>query len=86
MIDSDEGDIKYLQLGIRMCYVCYTTDKVLINVTLDMEDTKALRREVRICHRCGVMAIGEHLPRSLNLFFDLNGEEGDTPNEERISV
>lgn len=77
-------DLRYMQVGGRICIWCYNNRGVIESVYLRMEDTKALRREVRGCDLCGLLAIGEKIPPSLEIFFNNNMEEGDTPLEEQI--
>jgi len=86
MIEGPNGDLRYLQLGARICMWCYDKDKVFESVYLHMESTKALRREVRVCDRCGLIGIGERIPLKLEQFFRDNPEDDDLPKEERVGV
>lgn len=62
--------ITYMQIGMRHCIPCYEKTGHLIGISLDAEDTRALRREVRACPSCGLMSVGEKIPPQLNFFFD----------------
>jgi len=86
MIEGSDEQLRYMQLGIRLCVWCHNNNGVYQSIYLNMEDTKAIRREVRTCDGCGVMSIGEPVPPVLEAFFNQNPEEGDTPNEERIAA
>lgn len=76
MIDS----IKFKQLGVRVCIWCLNNYGVETQVFLDLEDTRALGREVRVCYHCGLMSIGEKVPPSLKKFFD------DLPPEVQLAA
>lgn len=74
--------VLYFQLGARICVGCYNTRGVLVNITMDMGDSKALGREVRTCSQCGVISIGEPNPPKLQRFF--NDHPEDPPEHERV--
>ena len=76
--------IKYSQFGARICIPCNVKDGALELVYLDMDDTKALRREVRKCPNCKAIAIGEKPPPSLQKFFDNEPEDDPLPEHEKI--
>jgi len=80
MIDS----IIYKQLGVRICLQCYDDAGIYVSVYLDMDDTKALMREVRKCERCGLLSVGEKVPDLLKKFFDDNPES--PPDHEVIAA
>lgn len=78
------GNINYIQFGARICIPCNVKSGALELIVIDMDDTKALGREVRKCHKCGTMAIGEKSPASLQKFFDNEPEDDPLPECERI--
>ena len=78
--------IIYKRFGWRLCINCYSKSGALVRVTFDMEDTKALGREVQTCPSYKELSIGEPVPPVLKMFFDLYTEEYDLPDEERVAV
>lgn len=76
--------IKYSQFGARICIPCNVQSGALELIHLDMDDTKALGREVRKCQKCETMAIGEKPPPSLQKFFDDEPEDDILLEYERI--
>lgn len=81
---SEPDDLIYKQLGARICIICYKERAALTNIMMDMEDSRALGREVRVCPQCGLISIGEPLPRQLKKFWDDRPE--DLPEQERITA
>ena len=78
--------IVYKRFGWRLCINCFSKSGTLVRVTFDMEDTKALGREVQTCPSCKEMSIGEPVPPVLKMFFDLYTDEDELPGEERVAV